>query len=93
MHEVLFEQFVESFDSAPSELILDFDCTDDRVHGLQEGRHFHGIYYDFCFLPLYVFCGEWLLVSYPRERNIDSAKHAWRWLYWSRHCENAGQKS
>jgi hypothetical protein len=77
MHQVLFEQFVKSFASAPSELILDFDCTDDRVHGLQEGRHFHGFYYDFCFLPLYVFCGEQLLVSYLRESNIDSAKHAW----------------
>jgi Transposase DDE domain group 1 len=51
MHEVLFEQFVGSSESAPSELILDFDCTDDRVHGLQEGRPFHGYYYDFCFLP------------------------------------------
>jgi Transposase DDE domain group 1 len=45
--------------------------------GLQEGRHFHGYYYDFCFLPLYIFCGERLLVSYLRESNIDSAKHAW----------------
>jgi hypothetical protein len=77
MHQVLFEQFVASFESSPEELILDFDCTDDRVHGLQEGRHFHGFYYDFCFLPLYVFCGERLLVSYLRESNIDSAKHAW----------------
>lgn len=77
MHEVLFEKFVNSFKSAPKELVLDFDCTDDRVHGLQEGRHFHGFYYDFCFLPLYVFCGEQLLVSYLRESNIDSAKHAW----------------
>ena len=57
--------------------MLDLDCTDDRVHGLQEGRRFHGYYYDFCFLPLYVFCGERLLVSYLRESNIDSAKHAW----------------
>src|SRR5262249_26778003 len=54
-----------------------FDCTDDRVHGLQEGRHFHGLYYDFCFLPLSVFCGERLLVSYLWESNIDSAKHTW----------------
>ena len=77
MHQVLFEQSVASFQSAPQELILDFDCTDDRVHGLQEGRHFHGFYYDFCFLPLYVFSGERLLVSYLRQSNIDSAKHAW----------------
>jgi hypothetical protein len=93
MHEVLFEKFLSTFQSAPRELILDFDCTDDRVHGLQEGRHFHGYYYDFCFLPLYVFCGEQLLVSYLRESNIDSAKHAWAVLVcWSRRCANAGQK-
>ena len=53
IHQILFDQFVGSFESAPSELTLDLDCTDDRVHGLQEGRHFHGYYYDFCFLPLY----------------------------------------
>ena len=51
MHEVLFDQFLGSFESTPAELVLDFDCTDDRVHGLQEGRHFHGYYYDFCFSP------------------------------------------
>src|ERR1700757_2774127 len=53
MHQVLLQQFINSSESTPSELILDFDCTDDRVHGLQEGRHFHGFYDDFCFLPLY----------------------------------------
>src|ERR1700751_1421989 len=77
MHEGLFEKFVSSFGPAPKELVLSFDCTDDRIHGVQEGRHFHGYYDDFCFLPLYVFCGERLLVSYLRQSNIDSAKHAW----------------
>jgi hypothetical protein len=77
MREVLFEKFVNNFQSAPKELILDFHCTDDRVHGPQEGRHFHGFYCDFCFLPLYVFCGERLLISYLRESNIDPAKHDW----------------
>jgi hypothetical protein len=77
MHEVLIEQFIASFKEAPSELIMDFDATDDRVHGSQEGRHFHGYYGDWCFLPLYVFCGEQLLVSYLRPSNIDAAHHAW----------------
>ncbi len=77
MHQVLLEQFVGSFVEPPKELILDFDCTDDRVHGQQVGRAFHGYYYDYCFLPLYVFCGEQLLVSYLRPSNIDPAKHAW----------------
>ena len=40
--QVLVEQFIQSFQKAPAELILDFDATDDRVHGLQEGRAFHG---------------------------------------------------
>ena len=49
-------------------------------HGQQEGRFFHGYYGDYCFLPLYVFCGEQLLVSYLRPANIDSARHAWATL-------------
>jgi hypothetical protein len=55
---------------------LDFDATDDPVHGKQEGRFFHGYYDHYCFLPLYVFCGEKLLVSYLRPSNIDAARHA-----------------
>jgi DDE family transposase len=76
-HQVLIEKFIASFKEAPTELILDFDATDDRVHGNQEGRHFHGYYGDWCFLPLYVFCGEQLLVSYLRPSNIDASRHAW----------------
>jgi hypothetical protein len=76
-HRVWVEQFIASFREAPGELILDFDATDDRVHGQQEGRAFHGYYGDWCFLPLYVFCGEQLLVSYLRPGNIDAARHSW----------------
>lgn len=77
LHEVLFAQFAACFAQAPRELILDFDATDDRVHGQQQGAHFHGYYGDWCFLPLYVFCGEKLLVSYLRPSNEDGARHAW----------------
>ena len=55
IHQVLVEQFIASFAEPPEELILDFDATDDRVHGLQEGRFFHGYYDACCFLPLHVF--------------------------------------
>ena len=58
-------------------MILDFDATDDPVHGQQEGRFFHGYYQNYCFLPLYVFCGDQCLVSYLRPSNIDGAKHSW----------------
>jgi len=76
MHQVLVEQFIASFKTPPQELILDFDATDDEVHGHQEGRFFHGYYNHYCFLPLYVFCGDQLLVSYLRPSKIDPAKHA-----------------
>lgn len=77
IHKVVVEKFIASFKQAPTELILDFDATDDRVHGQQEGRFFHGYYDHYCFLPLYVFCGDQLLVSYLRPSKIDGAKHAW----------------
>ena len=73
---ILVEQFIASFKRAPEELVLDFDATDDPVHGNQEGRFFHGYYDHYCFLPLYVFCGEQLLVAYLRPANIDAAQHA-----------------
>jgi hypothetical protein len=77
MHAVIVEQFIASFKKAPKKLILDFDATDDAVHGKQEGRFFHGYYDHYCFLPLYVFCRDQLLVSYLRPSKIDGAKHAW----------------
>jgi Transposase DDE domain group 1 len=77
MHQVLFEQFVARFEVPPEGLVLDFDPTDDRVHGAQVGAHFHGYYGDYCFLPLYVFCGEQLVASYLRPSNADGARHAW----------------
>ena len=52
MSEVFVEQFLASHKHPPKELVLDFDPTDDRVHGNQEGRFFHGYYGSYCFLPL-----------------------------------------
>ena len=72
----LVEQFIRSHRTAPPFLILDFDATDTPVHGQQEGRFFHGYYDCHCFLPLYVFCGDQLLVAYLRRSNIDAAKHS-----------------
>jgi len=74
---ILIDLFIESFDKAPEELILDFDTTDDAVHGKQVGALFHGYYDHYCFLPLYVFCGDKLLVAYLRPGDSDNARHAW----------------
>jgi hypothetical protein len=76
MSVALVETFIASFATPPEELILDFDATDDPVHGKQELSFFHGYYDNYCFLPLYVFCGERLLVAYLRPSNIDAAKHS-----------------
>jgi hypothetical protein len=76
MAEVFVEKFVASYHTPPQELVLDFDATDDPIHGLQEGRFFHGYYDEYCFLPLYVYCGDQLLVAYLRPSNIDAAKHS-----------------
>ncbi len=76
VNQELVEQFIASKKKVPPVLILDFDATDTPVHGQQEGRFFHGYYNAYCFLPLYVFCGDQLLVAYLRPSNIDAAKHA-----------------
>ena len=53
IHHELVEQFIASFAHPPQELVLDFDATDDPVHGHQPGRFFHGYYDSYCYLPLY----------------------------------------
>ena len=77
LSRLFVEFFIESFSTPPQELILDFDATDDLTYGMQENRFFHGYYDHYCFLPLYVFCGDQLLVAYLRPSKIDAAKHAW----------------
>ena len=76
MSAVFVDQFLASYDRPPKSIILDFDATDDRVHGRQEGRFFHGYYDHYCFLPLYVFAGDQLLCAYLRPSKIDGAKHS-----------------
>jgi hypothetical protein len=80
MGRVLVEAFIASHkgkgETPPTELILDFDATHDPVHGNQVGRHFRGYYDCWCFLPLYVFCGEHLLAAYLRPSSRDAAHNA-----------------
>jgi len=70
---LLVEVFLEAYPEAPKEIILDLDATDDPLHGNQEGRFFHGYYGNYCYLPLYIFCGEFLLCARLRSSNIDAA--------------------
>ncbi len=70
------ELFLDAHECAPAEIILDLDATDEPLHGHQEGRFFHGYYDGYCYLPLYIFSGEHLLVAKLRRSNIDGAAGA-----------------
>jgi hypothetical protein len=92
--ELLVELFLEAHDRAPREIVLDLDNTDIPLHGGQEGRFFHGYYDEFCYLPLYVFCGRHLLLARQRRANVAGSDGAveemariiarirrkWRWV-------------
>ena len=67
------EVFLAAHPQAPQQIILDLDATDDPLHGNQEGRFFHGYYGHYCYLPLYIFCGEFLLGARLRPSNIDAS--------------------
>jgi hypothetical protein len=70
---LLVDLFLEAHAQAPDQMVLDLDATDDRLYGHQEGRFYHGYYHDYCYLPLYVFCGEHLLCARLRPSNIDAS--------------------
>ena len=70
---ILVEIFLQAHREAPKQIVLDLDSTDDPLHGEQEGRFFHGYYGHYCYLPLYIFCGEMLLGARLRVANIDGA--------------------
>ena len=74
--EFFVEAFLRSRERPPKEIILDLDATDDPLHGHQEGRFFHGYYLEYCYLPLYIFCGDDLLCAKLRPSDIDASEGA-----------------
>ena len=70
------EVFLQAHPQPPRSIILDLDATDDPLHGQQEGRFFHGYYRQYCYLPLYIFCGDFLLCARLREANQDQSAGA-----------------
>lgn len=68
--------FMDAHDEPPIRIVLDLDATDDRLFGQQEGRHFHGYYDCYCYLPLYIFCGLHLLAAKLRSSSVDGAHGA-----------------
>ena len=72
LDELLVDLFLEAHPRAPREIVLDLDATDTPLHGRQEARFFHGYYGHYCYVPLYVFCGDHLLCARLRPSNIDA---------------------
>jgi hypothetical protein len=65
--------FLQLQPQAPDSIVLDLDATDDPLHGHQSGRFFHGYYDCYCYLPLYIFCGDDLLCAKLRPSDIDGS--------------------
>jgi hypothetical protein len=76
IERLFVDLFLEAHSQMPQQIILDLDATDDPLHGHQEGRFFHGYYDCYCYLPLYVFCGQHLLAAKLRPANIDGSAGA-----------------
>jgi hypothetical protein len=74
--------FLQAHARPPERIVLDLDATDDPIHGHQLGRFFHGYYKNYCYLPLYIFCGDHLLCARLRPADMDasagSVKHLQR---------------
>lgn len=76
MEDFFVDAFIALHPTPPEVIELDLDATDDPVHGHQLGRFFHGYYDEYCFLPLYIFCGMFPLCAKLRPSNIDAAAGA-----------------
>jgi hypothetical protein len=71
--DLFVDLFLDAHKRPPAELVLDLDATDDPIHGTQEGRFFHGYYGNYCYLPLYIFAGDYLLCAKLRTSDKDGA--------------------
>lgn len=74
--QVFLDVFLQAYPKPPRQITLDLDATDDPLHGQQEGRFFHGYYGHYCYLPLYIFCGDHLLCARLRQSDIDASAGA-----------------
>lgn len=73
IEDTLLELAVRALPKYTTEIVLDLDAMGHLVHGLQEGRHFSDYYGDYCYLPLYVVCGDVVLWAQLRTCDKDGA--------------------
>jgi hypothetical protein len=80
MQQFFVEAFLQQYLLPPARIVLDLDATDNPLHGHQLGRFFHGYYDEYCYLPLYVFCGDHPLLALLRPSDIDPSTGALKHL-------------
>jgi DDE family transposase len=80
VERLLVTLFLQAHREPPARIVLDLDATDDPIHGHQLGRFFHGYYKNYCYLPLYIFCGDHLLCARLRPADIDASAGALKQL-------------
>lgn len=71
MQQFFVRAFVQQYVVPPTRIVLDVDATDFVLHGHQLGRFFHGYYDAHCYLPLYIFCGDFPLLALLRPSDLD----------------------
>jgi hypothetical protein len=76
IEQLFVDLFLDAHAEPPRRVVIDLDATDDPLYGAQEGRHFHGYYDCYCYLPLYIFCGRHLLAAKLRSSANDAADGA-----------------
>jgi Transposase DDE domain group 1 len=74
--DYFIQEWVRSLPGATEQVILDLDATNDPLHGQQEGRFFQGLYQEYCYLPLYIFCGHWPIVAKLRSSQSQASAGA-----------------
>src|SRR5512144_2106719 len=80
VERLLVALFLQAHRAPPERIVLDLDATDDPIHGHQLGRFFHGYYKSYCYLPLYIFCGDHLLCARLRPSDSDASAGALKQL-------------
>jgi hypothetical protein len=67
------DAFLQQYFVPPARIVLDVDASDNPLHGHQLGRFFHGYYDEYCYLPLYIFCGDHPLLALLRPSDMDTS--------------------
>ncbi len=72
----LIEYFLDSHTAPPPVIDIDLDASDAPTHGDQELNFFNAYYGHYCYLPLYITCGDHILCVRLLPSNQDPGK-AW----------------